>query len=72
VEDSEYRLTIDMVLFKFWAKEIFLAFKDLLEMCTYNFKMPITLYNIFPMDSGTKLQISDIEFLDRRASISES
>lgn len=72
VEESAYRLTVDMVLFKFWAREIFLAFKDLLEMCTYSFKMPLSLYNIFPFDSGTKLLFSDIEFLDRRSSIGES
>ena len=61
-----------MVIFKFLAKEIFKGMRDLLQNCTYAFKMPIGLHNIYAIDKGTQVVFSNLEFTERRCKMAHS
>lgn len=49
-------------LFKFWAKELLYAFKDITYRSTYSLQKPITLKNIFVSDIGIKVYLKKIKF----------
>lgn len=69
---TPYKLTCASLLFKYWALEIFKALYDLLVKCTYSFAKPIKLNHIFPVDSGTRILLGNINFLERRCKSAES
>ena len=49
-------------LFKYWAKEILYAFRDITYRSTYNLDKDITLKNIFVSDVGIKIYLKKIKF----------
>ena len=51
-------------LFKYWAKELLYAFRDLTYRSTYNLAEDITLKNVFVSDVGIKLYLKKIKFGD--------
>lgn len=53
-------------LFKFWAKELLYAFKDITYKSTYTVEGDITLKNIYISDLGIKLYIKKIKFGELR------
>lgn len=69
---TRYKLSSKMIIFRYWAREIFLSFSDLLSMCTYSFKRPIKLGHVFPIDSGTKIILANLNFEDKRCKASDS
>lgn len=69
---TPYKLTSQMLLFKYWAREIFKGLNDLLCMCTYSFKKPIRLSHILAADFGTKVVFNNLNFTERRCKVSES
>lgn len=69
---TPYKLSSKMILFRYWAREIFLALNDLLCMCTYSFKKPIRLSHILAADYGTKLVFNNLNFIEHRCKIKES
>ena len=52
----------DSQLFKFWAKELLYAFKDITYKSTYTIKGDITLKNIYIGDLGIKVYLKQIHF----------
>jgi len=48
--EAKNRLHPGMSLLRYWIREIFLAFKDLLHKTTYTPKLPITLQKIVVFD----------------------
>ena len=72
LEQSPYRLNSRSLLFRYWAREIFLALSDLLRMCTYSFMRPLRLNHFFPLDSGTKMLLSNMNFTERRCRAADS
>jgi len=53
-------------LFKYWAKELLYAFRDITYRSTYNLSKDITLKNIYVSDVGIKIYIKKIKFGDQR------
>lgn len=49
-------------LFKYWAKELLYAFRDLTYRSTYILAEDITLKNVFVSDVGIKLYLKKIKF----------
>ena len=72
LDNSPYKLVPTSMLFRYWAREIFLAFSDLLSMCTYSFMRPLRLIHIFSLDSGTKIILSNMNFTERRCRSADS
>jgi hypothetical protein len=70
--NTPYKLTSKMLLFRYWAREIFFALSDLLGMTTYSFKKPIQLGHIFPTDYGTKILFANLNFEEKRCRSSEA
>jgi hypothetical protein len=56
----------DQQLFKFWAKELLYALKDITYKSTYSVEGDITLRNIYISDLGIKLYIKKIRFGELR------
>lgn len=56
----------DEQLFKFWAKELLYAFKDLTYKSTYSVDGDITLRNIYISDLGIKIYVKKIKFGELR------
>ena len=56
----------DQQLFKFWAKELLYAFKDITYKSTYSVEGDITIRNIYISDLGIKLYIKKIKFGELR------
>jgi len=52
----------DQHLFKFWAKELLYAFKDITYRSTYNIDGDITLKNLYISDLGIKIVLKKIKF----------
>jgi hypothetical protein len=52
----------DQHLFKFWAKELLYAFKDLTYKSTYTINGDITLRNMYVSDLGIKVYIKKLKF----------
>ena len=52
------------VLFKYWAKELLYAFRDITYRSTYDLSKDITLKNVFVSDVGIKLYLKKVEFGD--------
>jgi hypothetical protein len=53
-------------LFKFWAKELLYAFKDITYRSTYTIQKPISLKNVFVSDIGIKVYLKKIKFGEQR------
>jgi hypothetical protein len=53
-------------LFRYWAKEMLYAFRDLTYKSTYNLAEDITLKNVFVSDTGIKLYLKKVKFGDLR------
>lgn len=53
-------------MFKFWAKEILYALKDITYKSTYNVKGDITLRNVCVSDLGIKVYLKKLKFGDLR------
>ena len=49
-------------LFKYWAKELLYAFRDITYKSTYRLTKPISLKNVFVSDIGIKLYLKKIKF----------
>lgn len=58
--------------FKYIAKEILCAFRDLLYKCTYSFEFPITCDNFYYEKNNFRLYLKNIHFGPKRKSIMES
>ena len=52
----------DKQLFKFWAKELLYAFKDLTYRSTYTTKGDLSLKNVYISDLGIKVYLKKIKF----------
>jgi len=55
-----------MPLFKYWAKELLNAFKELTYRSTYNLAEDISLKNVFVSDVGIKLYLKKVKFGEQR------
>ena len=53
-------------LFKYWAKELLYAFRDITYRSTYNLSRDITLKNVIVSDVGIKLYLKKLKFGDQR------
>lgn len=53
-------------LFKYWAKELLYAFRDITYRSTFTLQKPITLKNVFVSDIGIKVYLKKIKFGDQR------
>jgi len=53
-------------LFKYWAKELLYAFRDITYRSTYDLAGDITLRNVYVSDVGIKLYLKKVEFGDQR------
>jgi len=53
-------------LFKYWAKELLYAFRDMTYRSTYTLQKPITLKNVFVSDIGIKVYLKKVKFGDQR------
>ena len=53
-------------LFKYWAKELLYAFRDITYKSTYKLTKPISLKNVFVSDIGIKLYLKKIKFGEQR------
>lgn len=51
-------------LFKYWAKELLYAFRDITYRSTYDLAKDITLKNVFVSDVGIKLYLKKVKFGD--------
>jgi hypothetical protein len=49
-------------LFKYWAKELLYAFRDLTYRCTYVLNKPVTLKNVYVSDVGIKIYLKKVKF----------
>lgn len=58
--------------FRYIAKEILQAFRDLLNKCTYSFKFPITCENFYYDKNNFRLFFQNLTFGPRRKSIMDS
>ena len=62
LNETGQNLKDDQHLFKFWAKELLYAFKDLTYKSTYNVNGDITLKNVYISDLGIKVYITKLKF----------
>ena len=62
----------NMSLFRLWMREIFLAYKDLLEKTIYMPILPINLKNIYISENGLKINFKNIWFNGIRREESQS
>jgi len=53
-------------LFKYWAKELLYALRDITYKSTYDLSGDITLRNVFVSDVGIKLYLKKVQFGDQR------
>lgn len=51
-------------LFKYWAKELLYAFRDMTYRSTYTLQKPISLKNVFVSDIGIKVYLKKVKFGD--------
>lgn len=64
--ETNQTLQDDQQLFKFWAKELLYAFKDITYKSTYTIKGDITLRNMYISDLGIKVYLKKIKFGELR------
>ena len=53
-------------LFRYWAKELLYAFRDLTYKSTYTLEKEISLKNVFVSDVGIKLYLKKLKFGEQR------
>lgn len=53
-------------LFKYWAKELLYAFRDITYRSTYNLASDVTLKNLFVSDVGIKVYLKKVRFGEQR------
>jgi hypothetical protein len=51
-------------LFKYWAKELLYAFRDITYRSTYNLSKDISLKNVYVSDVGIKIYLKKVQFGD--------
>jgi hypothetical protein len=51
-------------LFKYWAKELLYAFRDITYRSTYALQKPISIKNVFVSDIGIKVYLKKVKFGD--------
>lgn len=66
IQDTGQVLQDDQHLFKFWAKELLYAFKDMTYRSTYTINGDITLRNVYISDLGIKVYLKKIKFGELR------
>ena len=62
MDETGQRLKDDQHLFRFWAKELLYAFKDLTYKSTYQLAQDISLRNLYIADLGIKIYIKKLKF----------
>ena len=53
-------------LFKYWAKELLYAFRDITYKSTYKLKKEVSLKNVYVSDIGIKIYLKKIKFGEQR------
>jgi hypothetical protein len=53
-------------LFKYWAKELLYAFRDITYKSTFTLQKKVTLKNVYVSDIGIKLNLKKIKFGEQR------
>lgn len=53
-------------IFKYWAKELLYAFRDITYRSTFTLQKPITLKNVYVSEIGIKVYLKKIKFGDQR------
>ena len=66
LEDTGRTLLGFEPLFKYWAKELLFAFRDLTYRSTYNLAEDVTLKNVFVSDVGIKVYLKKVRFGEQR------
>jgi len=66
LQQTGQTLKDDQQLFKFWAKELLYAFKDMTYGSTYTIDGDITLRNMYISDLGIKIYLKKIKFGELR------
>lgn len=59
-------LTPHVPLFKYWAKELLYAFRDITYKSTYKLQKAINLKNVYVSDIGIKVYLKKVKFGDQR------
>jgi hypothetical protein len=59
-------LLVHEPLFKYWAKELLYAFRDITYRSTFTLQKPISLKNVFVSEIGIKVYLKKIKFGDQR------
>jgi hypothetical protein len=72
IKDLDLEISESAILFRYLAKEILTAFRDLLYKCTYSVKFPVTIENLFYEVSQQRLYLNNLEFGPIRKTILES
>ena len=55
-----------MSLFKYWAKELLYALRDITYKSTFTLQKTVTLKNVYVSDIGIKLNLKKIKFGEQR------
>ena len=66
LDETGQRLKDDQHLFRFWAKELLYAFKDLTYKSTYTLAQDISLKNLYIADLGIKIYVKKLKFAGLR------
>lgn len=64
LNDTGKTLSGHISLFKYWAKELLYAFRDITYRSTYDLEKDLTLKNVFVSDVGIKLYLKKVSFGD--------
>lgn len=66
MNDKETNLLRYNTLFKFWAKELLYAFRDITYKSTFTLQKKVSLKNVFVSDIGIKVNLKKIKFGEQR------
>lgn len=64
--DLSKTLLPQISLFKYWAKELLYAFRDITYKSTYCLQKNLSLKNVYVSDIGIKVYLKKIKFGDQR------
>lgn len=62
LEQRETTLMKQNTLFKYWAKELLYAFRDITYKSTFTLQKKVTLKNVYVSDIGLKINLKKIKF----------
>jgi len=54
------------VLFRYWAKELLYAFRDMTYRSTFNLQKDVTLKNVYVSEIGIKVYLKKVKFGEPR------